>query len=137
MFNSKIASLEARIARLELRISKSAAITPKDPFKLYHSDPGKIDGATRLPIQTFPQIYSNLERSVKSFHANDIIELNLGQDGLYGETLYHNFQIKQSKRDQGLVYVSWNPIDGMGQREQVEVQKNLYDIAQTFKDMGI
>jgi len=69
MFNSKIASLEARIARLELRISKSAAITRKNPFPLLGRN--KINGETIIQMIDARTKRVEAEDTLSSFYINN------------------------------------------------------------------
>ena len=69
MFNSKIASLEARIARLELRISKSAVITRKNPLPL--SGRNKINGDTIIQMIDARTKRVEAEDTLSSFYINN------------------------------------------------------------------
>jgi hypothetical protein len=72
MFNSKIASLEARIARLESRISKSATkFRPKDPFKTFFFPRNKINADTIIQMIDARTKRVEAEDTLSSFYINN------------------------------------------------------------------
>jgi len=124
MFNSKIASLEARIEKLESRISRTAAFRPKEtPF-----DPI----GTRYPFENLVQIFRQLPKK-----APQIYEIDMASGMIYGETENSVFEIEPTRQDPTLVNLSWNPINGLGRKQMLEVQSNSWELSRHFKELGI